>query len=203
MPSTNGIPSMFRNLRSRFGRRQVDHEKRDTADFLASVPLFGSLPRGMLLELADAVHHRIYHRDEFLYYQGDPGIGLFLVRSGSVRLLVEDRDGQLHEIRTAGEGEAVGVEGIVGDGRLRRRESVQSVGETRVMGIFSPEYRTLQRRHPRTGCAVATLLARYQSAVQGELRALLADRDDPVSAASIADDAATRVAADFNQNPGH
>lgn len=203
MPSPNAISSLFRNLRSRFGRRQEDHEKRATADFLAGVPLFGSLSRGMLLELADAVHHRTYHRDEFLYYQGDPGIGLFLVKSGSVRLLVEGMDGQLHELRTAGEGEAVGVEGIVGDGRLRRRESVQSVGETHVMGIFSPEYRTLQRRHPRTGCAVATLLARYQSAVQGELRSLLADRDDPVSAAVIADQAATRVASDLHHNPGH
>jgi CRP-like cAMP-binding protein len=148
----------------------------------------------MLLDLAEAVHQRTYRRDEFLFYQGDPGIGLFVIRSGGVRLLVEDAEGAMHEIRTAGEGEVLGIEGVIGDGSLRRRESAQATGDTRVIGIFSPEYRTLQRRHPRTGAAIAGLLARHAAAALGELQALLSERGDPVAAGTLADEAVGRAA---------
>jgi CRP-like cAMP-binding protein len=194
MPSASRLTSALRSLSARFALRREDDEKRAVADLLADVPLFSSLKRGMLLDLAEAVHQRTYRRDEFLFYQGDPGIGLFVIRSGGVRLLVEDAEGAMHEIRTAGEGEVLGIEGVIGDGSLRRRESAQATGDTRVIGIFSPEYRTLQRRHPRTGAAIAGLLARHAAAALGELQALLSERGDPVAAGTLADEAVGRAA---------
>lgn len=202
MPSAFRLASALRTLRARFARRREDDEKRAVADLLADVPLFSSLKRGMLLDLAEAVHERTYRRDEFLFYQGDPGIGLFVIRSGGVRLLVEDAEGAMHEIRTAAEGDVLGIEGVIGDGSLRRRESAQATGDTRVIGIFSPEYRTLQRRHPKTGAAIAGLLARHAAAALGELQALLAERGDAVAAGTLADEAVGRAATRLRQMQG-
>lgn len=202
MPSASRLTSALRTLRARFARRREDDEKRAVADLLADVPLFSSLKRGMLLDLAEAVHQRTYRRDEFLFYQGDPGIGLFVIRSGGVRLLVEDAEGAMHEIRTAAEGDVLGIEGVIGDGSLRRRDSAQATGDTRVIGIFSPEYRTLQRRHPKTGAAIAGLLARHAAAALGELQALLSERGDPVAAGTLADEAVGRAATRLRQMQG-
>ncbi len=201
MPSS-GLMTSIRSLRARFSRRREDVDLRDTADFLAGVPLFASLSRTMLVHLAEAVHHRSYRRDEFVYYQGDPAIGLFVIRSGSVRILVEGSGGSLHEIRVAGDGEVLGVEGVLGDGNLRRRESAQSIADARLMGIFSPDYRTLRRRHPKTGCAVSSLFARYAATWLSEMQRLAADRHDAVAAASLAGDAGDLATANFRQNQG-
>lgn len=202
MPSDSGIMSFFRNIRSRVLKHQEDDEKQETASFLAGVPLFSSLSRGMLVHLAEAAHHRTYRRDEFVFYQGDPGIGLFVIRSGSARILVEGTGGQLMEIRTAGEGEVLGLDGLVGDGNLRRGQSVQAVTDSSLIGIFSPGYRTLQRRHPKTGSAVSALLARHAATVLSETQTLMAEGGDPVAAASLVDSASERAAAGLKRSQG-
>ena len=66
----------------------------------------------------------------------------------------------------------------------------------------SPEFRTLQRRHPKTGAAVATLLARHFAQCLTETRRLLRDREGPIPAARCLAEASREAAEHADPPPG-
>jgi CRP-like cAMP-binding protein len=183
-----------RKLAKRIFRQEEDARLRGIADLLESMPMFAPLTRGMLIELAEAFHERLYRKDEYLYYEGDPGIGLYIVRSGTVRLTVDLPDAPAKRIRDVGPSEILGATCLLGGGTIKRSESARAIQEAEVIGLFSPEFRTLLRRHPKTGAAVATLLARHFAEVLTELGRSLADSTDPVRAARMLAEASTNVA---------
>ena len=52
-------------------------------DVLGRTSLFGGLHRDLLDSLASACVQRVYRRDQYLWYQGDPGDRLVVVASGA------------------------------------------------------------------------------------------------------------------------
>lgn len=200
--SSGSSYSTLRALRARLLRRQEDEGLRRIADFLAGVPLFAPLTRGMHFELADAIHERSYSREEVLYYEGDPGIGLYVIRRGSVQLSVRDEEDVDQPVRVVSDLDVIGANALFGGGLLRRAETARATTDTEVLGLFSPEFRTLQRRHPKTGAAVATLLARHFALCFTEARTLLAEREGRVAAATHVGDARSRAAARMADMPG-
>ena len=202
MASASSTLSTLRALRARLLRRREDESLRRIADFLAAVPLFAPLPRGMQFQLADAMHVRTYRRDEVLYFEGDPGIGLYIVMRGSVQLFVRDEEEEDQPVRVVSDHDVIGANGLMGGATLRRAETARATVDTEVLGLFSPEFRTLQRRHPKTGAAVYSLLARHFALCFTEARMLLAEREGRVVAASHVGDARTRAAARMADMPG-
>ncbi len=175
---------------------------RGIADILDGIPLFAPLSRGMLIELAEAFHERVYRKDEFLYYEGDPGMGLYIVRSGSVQVLVEDAGGENVQIQQVTPFGVLGATCLLGGGVIKRGETARAVSETTVLGLFSPEFRTLQRRHPKTGAALATLLARHFAQCLTAAGRMLAERDGPIVAATFLAEAQKEAATHAEPPPG-
>lgn len=195
---TDGLRKLTKSL----FRQEEDERLRALADVLGEIPIFTPLPRGMLINLAEAFHERVYRKDEYLYYEGDPGIGLYIVRSGSVRLLVEDEDGQPQEVGQIGPDDLLGATCLLGGGIIKRSESAQAVVPTEVLGLFSPEFRTLQRRQPKTGAAVATLLARHFAQRLTGTRKVLAEKEGPIEAAKYLRTAAVEASRKTDPPPG-
>ncbi|ARA94572.1 hypothetical protein AWN76_016350 [Rhodothermaceae bacterium RA] len=189
------ISQLLRTLRyayCRVARPQETSVYDDIARTLGRTRLFEGVPRSMLRELAEVVHRRTYRRDQILYFEGDPGIGLYVVQKGLVRLFVQDEQGSVHEMRQVQEYGVFGELSILGD--VRRLETAQAVVDTEVLGLFSPDIRTLANRNPRTGNAVLTALVRYLAAGQIELIRVLVERDGPVAAMRLVDGPAPRPA---------
>lgn len=186
--------SLLRNLFTstrRLYRRvfQTQENEQFTASLqaLQRSPLFRHAPSRALRELTEAVHQRDYRRDEFIYYERDPGLGLYVVQRGRVRLLTEDESGTAHELRKVDEHEAFGVLSLFGD--FRRMETAQAVTETRLLGFFRPDLRTLSQRHPRTGTAVLMALARHLASRQVNVLKLIAEDKGKVAAMRTVDEA--------------
>jgi CRP/FNR family transcriptional regulator len=77
------------------------------ADVFLSIPCFASLgPRGME-RLLEAVSERSYSKGEVLMLEGEPCPGLFVVKSGSVRLYRSSHQGQEQIVRVVGRGGCV------------------------------------------------------------------------------------------------
>ena len=51
---------------------------------LQAIPLFKSLTKKEVSGLLGIIHNRIYIAGEYIFYQGDPGIGLYIIRDGEV-----------------------------------------------------------------------------------------------------------------------
>ena len=65
-----------------------------TADFLASVPLFRGLDRDELAKFGELVRERSYPKGSVILFQDDPGDSLFLVRTGRVKVVLIGEDGR-------------------------------------------------------------------------------------------------------------
>jgi CRP-like cAMP-binding protein len=71
-------------------------------DFLARMPLFADVPREELSPLVEVVRRRRYQRGAVLFTQGELGNVAFIVRSGTVEIVVASADGRdllLYEVR--------------------------------------------------------------------------------------------------------
>lgn len=186
----NQIKDRARSL-SRSVRRREDPQLAEIPGVLKAVPLFRSFPRGVLYDLARAVHVREYRRDEFIYYQRDPGLGMYIVRRGRVRLLVEGEQGAVYELKQASDRELIGKHSLLGD--FRRMETAQAVVDTQVLGFYRPDLKTLLKRHPASGAAVLEVLARQIAGEQVELVRLLSEKEGVVAARRALDGLATRT----------
>lgn len=184
------VGQVTRRIRRLF-TRGVDPKTRETIEALKQVSIFRSLPGAALRDLAEAVHLRDYKRDEFLYYEHDPGLGMYVVQRGRVRLFVEDESGAAHELRQVGNHEFFGKLSLLGD--FRRSETAQAITETRVIGLFRPDLKTILKRYPSTGAAIIEALARNMAAMEAEIMRVLVDKDGKIEAMRMVDQAAARV----------
>jgi len=111
-----------------------------------------------------------------LYFEGDPGLGLYIITRGTVRLLMENENGQLEELARLSEYDTCGHLALLGE--FRRMETAQAATEVQVLGLFRPDLKLLLRRHPAVGAAILQAVARYVAARQVELIALLSNCTD-------------------------
>jgi len=119
---------------------------------------FGSLPTKHIRQLARMMHFRDYRNGEYVYHEQDPGLGLYVVQTGQVRLITEDVEGKVHVLKEVGQTGVIGAASLCGE--FRRRATAQAVGSVRLLGFFRPDYKTLVRRHPQAGAAIAMALSR-------------------------------------------
>ena len=107
--------------------------------------------------MADSLHVRTYKRDEYIYRERDPSLGMYIIQQGRVRFTVEDRDGEIHEFWQAGDLDIFGEIALLGD--FRRLETAQAVTETTIYGFFRPELKTMIKRDPQTVAMLLNVLA--------------------------------------------
>jgi CRP-like cAMP-binding protein len=178
--------SLWEQAKSRLNSlvKTRDSEKiQGAVSTLRSVPVFKDLSGRALRHLGRAVHYRDFKIDEFVYHQGDPGLGVYIVQHGHVQLLAELDDGQEVVVRDVREGEFFGERSLVHD--VHRDVSARVVSDSRLLGFFRPDLRMLYRRQPQVGMMVvlafgAHLVDEYDRLVKqvGELeRALREDED--------------------------
>jgi CRP/FNR family cyclic AMP-dependent transcriptional regulator len=65
-----------------------------TADFLASIPLFSGLQRDEIQKFADLTRERSYPKGSVILFQDDPGDSLFVLRAGRVKVVLIGEDGR-------------------------------------------------------------------------------------------------------------
>lgn len=99
-------------------------------------------------EFLQYCHRRQYKEDEYVYYQGDPGSGMYFIEEGKVELIVEpepsrDAETQNYEISAP---ECLGALSIGYD--LRRLSSAKCLTECTLLGFFKPDFETLKKRQP-------------------------------------------------------
>lgn len=156
-------------------RPQLDAPTQEIAQVLRSIPLFAEFTRSTIRHLAESLHVREYKRDEYIYRERDPSLGMYIVESGRVRLSAEDEEGNLHEAKQVGDFEVFGELALLGD--FRRLETAQAVTETRVLGFFRPELKSMIKRDPKTAALLIDALAGYVAARHVALFELLAERE--------------------------
>ncbi|HAP34829.1 MAG TPA: hypothetical protein DCQ28_02385, partial [Bacteroidetes bacterium] len=67
-------------------------------EMLSKIPVFEKLEVKELRQIASIVHRRQYAKGEYVFYQGDPGLGMYVVEKGKVGIVVVGDDGTQKEV---------------------------------------------------------------------------------------------------------
>jgi CRP/FNR family cyclic AMP-dependent transcriptional regulator len=124
-------------------------EKSDLRISLSSIPLFESFGKRDLSFLLHIIHNRNYLTGEFIFYQGDPGIGLYLIRDGEVQIIREDEAGNQIILATFSKGDFFGELALV-DGEKRSASAI-AITDVRAAVIFKPDLDEFILKYPKKG----------------------------------------------------
>jgi CRP/FNR family transcriptional regulator/CRP/FNR family cyclic AMP-dependent transcriptional regulator len=116
-------------------------------DFLKTVPLFADMPEAELKTLAQDFAQLEFAQGEAIFYQGDPGLVLYVVEKGQVRIFVQGEDGQEVSVALCGPGEVFGELAVI-DG-LPRSATAIALEDTVVHTLSRDAFREHMRRSPQ------------------------------------------------------
>lgn len=133
---------------------QRDREK-DILTLLRSVPIFEGLGRGQLRAVERILHRRKYHAGEYIFREGDPGLGMYIIEEGEISIVSESRSS---EISRLGKGEFFGEMAMFND--RPRSASALAYEDTKVFGFFQPDLLGLLETRPSIGTKVVMMLSR-------------------------------------------
>jgi CRP-like cAMP-binding protein len=125
---------------------------------VASVPLFSSLSKRELKELASTMHEYNFPAGKELMTEGEEGIGFFLIAEGEAVVSLKGS-----EKRALRPGDWFGEMALIDGGT--RTASVKAVTDLRCFSLTSWEFRPLVMAHPAIAWAVMeTLVKRVRDA---------------------------------------
>ena len=141
-------------VHSKFWSNIFDYstEKTDLQLSLQSIPLFKSLGKKDLASIFNILHNRSYLPGEYIFYQGDPGIGLYILRQGEVKIMRENENGNKVDLATFKKGDFFGELALV-DGETRSASAIAET-EVRAAVIFKPDLDEFIEKYPKKGIKI-------------------------------------------------
>ncbi|MFC2170569.1 cyclic nucleotide-binding domain-containing protein [Calditrichota bacterium] len=131
---------------------------------VSAVPFFSGLSRHQYNELSGLFHLRKYKDGEIVFETGTPGLGMYVIIEGEVRI-VGDRMGEEIELAMMKQGDFFGELSLVDE--AARSATAIAKGDSHLLGIFRPQLQQLLQNRPKLG---VILLGRLAAIVAKRLR---------------------------------
>lgn len=139
-------------------------------DTLSHVDLFENLNKRELQALGQGCQERQYSAGTTIVSQGDTGVGLYVIKSGKVRILhASSPDRAEEELGTAGPGEVLGEMALLDD--LPRSASIVAIDDVTALLLPVWEFRTVLQSHPDIALKLLTVLSRRLRKAQNRVQA--------------------------------
>ncbi|MGH7668759.1 MAG: Crp/Fnr family transcriptional regulator [Gemmatimonadaceae bacterium] len=129
-----------------------------TADFLATVPLFGGLARPDLEQFAELTREKTYPRGSVILFEHDPGDSLFVVRSGRVKVVLIGDDGREVILGVLGVGAHFGELSLIDD--RPRSAHVIAMEDSDLLVLHRADFRERVAASPSVAWSLLTELSR-------------------------------------------
>jgi len=118
---------------------------------LRSTPLFEKLSTHDWRLMSDLFHIREYVKDELIFEKGTPGLGMYVIVSGRVRIATEE-DGEEVTLAILTDGDFFGEMSLIDE--IERSASAVADCDTKLVGLFRPQLQELMTHRPRLGIMV-------------------------------------------------
>lgn len=127
-------------------------------DTLARVDLFAGLDKKDLQVLTNACQERTYKAGSTLIKQGDTGVGLYVIISGTVRITQANNPDKAEvDLGTTGPGSVLGEMALLDD--LPRSATVTAVTDVTALLLPVWEFRTTLRNQPDIALRLLSVLS--------------------------------------------
>ena len=158
---TGPSPSLQWMWANIFGKGDADQAA--IRESIGKIPLFQELTNKELRRVEESLYLRKYRADSFIFRAGEPGLGMYIIHAGSVRI-------QRPEEAEAEAGEPfleLGPGDFFGEMALFEENvhlvSAKAHTHTALLGFFRPDLMTLCHYYPRLGCKLLLALGRVIS----------------------------------------
>lgn len=147
--------------------KKSSSQSEDELDFLSSVPIFDSLSKRQKIKLQKIIHIRSYEKGEIVFRQGDPGVGLYIVKDGEVDVYNEYSNLTCSKITTLHHGDFFGETSLLNE--TPRSATIVSGNSSVLWGLFKPDLLNLIDSDQKLG---VRLIFRLSQIVAERLRLL-------------------------------
>lgn len=124
-------------------------------EILKKIPVFEDLTKRELGAIERILHKREYRQDELIFREGEPGVGMYIIESGKVRIVTETGKRTLAELA---EGEFFGELALLDESP--RSATAVAIQPSIILGFFQPDLFGLIERNPQLGVKIVLRLAR-------------------------------------------
>jgi CRP-like cAMP-binding protein len=137
------------------------HDEDSLAYFLNNLPMFAELNGRELNVLEKMVHVRNYGVSEVVFEEGDPGTGMYMIRSGGVSILAKNQQGTDDELALLGPGDFFGETTLTAP--APRSATARTTEQTELIGLFRADLLELVERQPTLTSRILIGLTRIVS----------------------------------------
>jgi CRP-like cAMP-binding protein len=128
-----------------------------TEELLSKVPAFASLTLRELREVAHIVHKREYRAGEPVFFQGDPGLGMYIIQEGNVSITIADHKGTEKELAVLSAGDFFGEIALLDESP--RSANAVCVTDCLLIGFFRPDLFEIIEKNTALGIKIVLKLA--------------------------------------------
>ncbi len=139
-----------------FCRCNVDKEESDSRKLLSQIPFFANLNRRELAVIEQFLHQREFQCGEYIFRQGDRGLGMYIIQNGLISVVSEPENYELSELR---DGDFFGEMTLLDD--LYRSATIRAKSECCLFGLFQPDLTALIDRDQSLGLKIVMQIAKY------------------------------------------
>ncbi len=127
-------------------------DKSDLENVLKTIPPFAELSKRDISMLTAFIHNRQYVAGEYIFHQGDPGIGLYIIREGVVLIRRAIQSGKTIPLATFKKGDFFGELALVDD----EKRSASAIAQTdcRLAVVFKPDLDDFIEKYPKKGVMI-------------------------------------------------
>jgi CRP/FNR family cyclic AMP-dependent transcriptional regulator len=162
--------------------REKNEDYHDIRILLKKIPLFAELRKGELKEMVRLIHHRQYQDGEVIFWEDEPGVGMYIVQKGDVGIYKDYAKKEQKELARLEPGDFFGEMALLEDDC--RSATAVAACETHLFGLFHPDLFDLLNRKPQLGVkllsALTNILARRLRKTNQELQKLV--KNSPAAA---------------------
>ncbi len=136
-------------------------EEVDLYEILNVIPIFQDLNRREFRKIESILHRRDWGVDEAIVKEGDPGVGMYIIVAGEVKILQRSEDGTPQFLATLASGDFFGEQALLDESP--RTASAIATEPCNVIGFFRPDLLDLIESNPRLGLKIVMRLSQMIS----------------------------------------
>jgi CRP-like cAMP-binding protein len=140
---------------------RLKSDEESLTGFLERIAVFNELEKRDFKYLENMVHTRTYHANETIFEKGDPGSGMYIIRSGKVLIFNRDIHDQEQEMALLSSGDLFGETTLASP--APRTFSARTTEATELIGLFRSDMLTTTSKHPAIACRILLGLTKFIS----------------------------------------
>ena len=130
----------------------------DKEEYLKNVGLFSGLEKKILRSLSEYCVLLPFKKGETLVKQGEPGLGLYIIVSGKVKIVKKTANGYEWELALHGPGEFFGEMTVLDN--APRSASVIALEDTECLHLTAWEFMSRMKAHPEIALGILPVVVK-------------------------------------------